>query len=132
MTEEQVEQWKVEREIAAKSGDQKLIDLAEEHRDQMMMHCIQRQADRIKKVSADNDEIKRDIADIKCRMTDIATSRAVLTEKYEAVTTSVLEMKNKVDAWQNQAKGAKWLWDILKVGVGAGGGAMILKALGAS
>ena len=72
MTEEDVQNWRVERDIAKESGKPELLQKAYDHRDDLLMHCMQRQADRVKRLVA-NDErtegeiniIKKDVCDIK-------------------------------------------------------------------
>lgn len=72
MTEEDVKNWKVERDIARQSGKPDLVQKAYDHRDDLMMHCIQRQADRVKlliendkRTDAEMRDMRKDVSDIK-------------------------------------------------------------------
>lgn len=118
MTAEQVAQWKHERDLARSISDpaersaaiQKVYDL----RDDMMMHCIQRQADRIKTGLANDETMKADIATIKDEMKPLKETDKEFRE-------------NKL-----KLKGAKMLWTALRYIVTAGGGALLMKLLTAS
>lgn len=61
MTEEQVINWKKERDIARRIADDtsrhEALQEVYDHRDDMMMHCIQRQADRVKMILKDHDDM---------------------------------------------------------------------------
>lgn len=65
MTEEDVKNWKIERDIARKSGKPELLQIAYDHRDDLMMHCIQRQADRVKTLVKNDERTEVEIAAIK-------------------------------------------------------------------
>lgn len=129
MTAEQVEQWNVERKIAEQSGDPKLVRLAEQHRDEMMMHCVQRQADRIKAVKADVDQIKTDVSEIKESIHNMDKKKDEFFKDYAKTKDDVATCKSEMKSWKDKAKGAKLLWDALKIIVGAGGGAALMQAL---
>lgn len=64
MTDEQIEQWKVEREIARAINDPEsrraALEKVYDHRDEMQMQCIAHQSRRQKEMMADIAEIKRD------------------------------------------------------------------------
>lgn len=59
MTEDQIEQWKKERDIARAISDDasRGVALQEvyDHRDDMMMECIAHQSDRVKMILKDHD-----------------------------------------------------------------------------
>lgn len=120
MTAKQIEDWKVERDIARDSGDPKLIQRAYDHRDDMMMECIQHQADRIKK-SLDNDD------KINAKLDKFEEQ----VKKDEERIVPLEKMKTEFNEMKLKAQGMKLLWDILKIVVGAGGGAFLMKMLGA-
>lgn len=65
MTDEQIEQWKVERDIARRSEKSDLIQAAYDHRDEMMMTCIAHQSSRQKTLIADVAALKEDVKPLK-------------------------------------------------------------------
>lgn len=115
MTAEQVAQWKHERDLARSISDpserssaiQKVYDL----RDDMMMHCIQRQADRIKTGLANDETMKADIATIKAEMKPLK------------------ETDREFREGKLKLKGAKMLWTALRYISTAVGGATLMKFL---
>lgn len=64
MTDDQIEQWKVEREIARAIADpdsrKAALEKVYDHRDEMQMQCIAHQSRRQKEMMDDIAEIKRD------------------------------------------------------------------------
>lgn len=120
MTAEQIAQWKVERDIARKSGDAALIQEAYDHRDNMMMECISHQAVRTK-LGLEND------AKIEAKLD--ALERQFVSE-IPPLQATAEDYRQKVLLAQGAKSGAKWLWDALKVLVGAGGATALIKALG--
>lgn len=101
MTEEDVKNWKIERDIARESGKPELLQKAYDHRDDLMMHCIQRQADRVKQLVANDAKTDVEVKDIKRDVSDIRTK----VTQHE----SVVKM---VKTSRSQAKG---FWLALKV-----------------
>lgn len=87
---------------AISSGDQRRIEAVKRTRERENMECTSHTSERLKRVESDVIEIKA----------------------------LVSKISRSLDATKNKAKGAKMLWDILKVVVGAGGGAFLLKAFG--
>lgn len=66
MTDEQIQQWKVERDIARgiKDPDERhaALEKVYDHRDEMQMTCIAHQSMRQKKLVADVEDLKAKIA----------------------------------------------------------------------
>jgi hypothetical protein len=105
MTEDQIDQWKEERDIARAISDdasrgvalQKVYD----HRDDMMMECIAHQSDRVKMILKDHDDM-------------VESHKIFCRERAERA-------------------GAKKLWDIIKyvlaMLLSGGGGAALMNAL---
>ena len=94
MTAEQIKQWKRERDIARAISDPKERDIAlgkvYDHRDDMMMECIQHQAERVKKSLENDKRLEGEINEIK-----LALAPCVESDK----------------EWRERklmAKGAKW------------------------
>ena len=87
---------------AIASGDQHRIDAVTRTRERENMECTAHTAERLKRVESDVIEIKAIVSKISLG----------------------------IDAAKNKVQGAKMLWDVLKVVVGAGGGAFILKICG--
>ena len=101
MTAEDVANWKIERDIARESGKPELLQKAYDHRDDLMMHCIQRQADKVKKLIANYEKTETEINIIK---TDIDETKVKVNEHEHIVTA--------VKHGRSQAKG---FWLALKV-----------------
>lgn len=111
MTDEQISQWKTERDIARAISDDKSRDIAMQkvydHRDEMMMTCIAHQSARTKGLVSDVSQLKRDMEPVK------ATDR------------EFREMKAKRSGFMLAVSVAKYV-------VAAGGGAVLLRLLGGS
>ena len=90
MTSAQIEQWKVERDIARQSGDPELIQRAYDHRDDMMMECIQHQADRVKQSLVNDERLEGEIKGL------------------QAALAPCVESDREYRAGKLMAKGAKW------------------------
>lgn len=69
MTDAQIKQWKVERDIARAIKDEeerkKALEKVYDHRDDLQMECIQHQADRIKTCLAKSTNIEAEITELK-------------------------------------------------------------------
>lgn len=111
MTDEQISQWKTERDIARAISDDRSRDIAMQkvydHRDEMMMTCIAHQSARTKGLVSDVAQLKRDMEPVK------ATDR------------EFREMKAKRSGFMLAVSAAKYV-------VAAGGGAVLLRLLGGS
>lgn len=83
MTEEDVKNWKIERDIARDSGKPELLQKAYDHRDDLLLHCVQRQADRVKKLIANDERTEKEIGTIK---TDIGEIKVKVNEHEHIVT----------------------------------------------
>jgi len=118
MTAEDVENWKQERDIARKSGNAELIHAAYDHRDDMMLRCIQRQADRIKQGLKNDEEIEKRLDDGSKRMTLI-----------EETVKPLQETAREYNEMKIEARGMRRMWGWLKIAASASGGALILKLL---
>jgi len=116
MTQSEIEQWKRERDMALRIEDPANREAAlrdvYNHRDDLMMTCIQHQADRIKTVLADSISMKADISKIKEEMKPLKESDKDYREA-------------KIEA-RGMARLITWA----KYAVAMGGGAAILKLLG--
>lgn len=110
MTDEQIEQWKRERDIARAIEDDKdrsvALQKVYDHRDEMQMRCICHQSRRQKEM----------VEDIKLLQTEMGTV------KHELIPLKALNQRTH--DWRERIKGGKALLRILKalgaVGVGAG------------
>ena len=85
MTKKQIEDWKRERDIAREISDPKEREIAlgkvYDHRDDMMMECIQHQADRVK-TSLENDKrLEGEINEIKTALAPCVESDKEWREK---------------------------------------------------
>lgn len=89
-------------DAAEASGDAKQIRAVRRTIDRENLECTAHTAERVKRVEADVLEIKSIVSKISLSL----------------------------DAAKNKVQGAKMLWDVLKVIVGAGGGAFLLKICG--
>ena len=85
MTAEQIEQWKRERDIARAISDPKERDIAlgkvYDHRDDMMMECIQHQAERVKKSLENDKRLEGEINEIKLALAPCGESDKEWREK---------------------------------------------------
>lgn len=111
MTAEQIQQWKVERDIARRAKNPELLQTAYDHRDDMMMECIQHQADRVKLGLQNDAEMASEIRDIKTELKPLkATEREYREDKLKA-------------------QGMIILWRILRYLAAGGMGAAVLQVL---
>ena len=108
MTDQQIEQWKREREIARAIEDPHSREVAlqqvYDHKDDMMMECIAHQSNRLKEVE----------------------------KKVNAIEIDLPQLRQTAREWHNvkiETRGAKILWKILKLVASAGGGMVIMKVL---
>lgn len=101
MTAEDVANWKIERDIARESGKPELLQKAYDHRDDLMMNCIQRQADRVKKLVANDERAEGEIASMK---TDIGDIKSKVSQHEHVV--------NAIKHGKSQAKG---FWLAIKI-----------------
>ena len=115
MTDEQIEQWKRERDIARAIEDDKDRSIAlqkvYDHRDEMQMRCICHQSRRQKEM----------IGDIKSLQTEMGTV------KHELI--PLKAMNRNARAWRERIKGGKLLITIVKALGAAGIGAGIAKGV---
>lgn len=117
MTDEQIEAWKVERDMARAIENEadraKALETAYDHRDEMMMTCISHQSGRVK---AQGEQIKNIMQHHNAMVQSHKTFQAMLAqEKCEK------EMYKKILAV------VKW---IAALGGGGGIGALITNLLG--
>lgn len=134
MTDQLRQTLELNYKLAKESGDRQRIDDAREAIDRASMECQAHTADRIKRIEADVIQIRTSVTDMHSKIADIATSRAKLTEQYNDTTIALRDMQNEIKSWKDQAKGAKKMWDFIRMAgtaiVGAGGGVFILKFFG--
>lgn len=116
MTEDQIRNWKRERDIARAIQDDdernRALTAVYDHKDDMMMECIQHQADRVKQGLINDQNIEKEIAKINKDLSPC------------------IESDRDYRKWKLRAEGASIFWKILKYIAAAGGGAAILKFLG--
>lgn len=118
MTEQQIKDWEVERDIARKSGDPELVQKAYDHKDEMLMRCIAHQSDRVK-------SIKTDIETVKGTVSSLKTVIGGVQEDLKPC----MESDKEFRAQKERLKGAKMALSILKWIVVAGGGATVMKLI---
>ena len=123
MTSEQIKAWRVERDIARESGSKELIQKAYDHRDDMMMECIQHQADRMKKGLANDERFEKQLSTMDNRLVKIEDELPPLKE-------TAKDYKEKILIAKGAQGGIQMLITVLKYLVAAGGGAALLKFLG--
>lgn len=115
MTEEQIRNWKVERDIARSIKDENerraALEKVYDHRDEMQMECIAHQSDRVKAIKANLEAMKVEISDVKKDLRP-----CVETDKEYRI------QKERI-------KGAKAMLMILKWIVVAGGGAFVMRLI---
>ena len=112
MTELLMKTLKKNYQLAKESGDPKRIEDAQEAIDDAQMECQAHTAERVKNLVKDVSEVKSDVKKIQQSVTKCVAAQTTLT------------------AWKERAKGAKMLYDIGKVLVGAGLGGALFKLLG--
>ena len=123
MTAKQIADWRVERDIARESGRKDLIDKAYDHRDDMMMECIQHQADRMKQGLANDAKFEQQLSKMDTRLIKIEDEMPSLQE-------TAKDYKEKILIAKGAQGGIKVFITILKYVAAAGGGAAILKMFG--
>lgn len=113
MTDQQIEDWKKERDIARAIVDPASREVALEkvydHRDEMQMRCICHQAQRQKEMAIAIAASKRDIDDLKSEIIPLKA------------------LNRRAGQWRERVKGAAFLWRLLAVLGAAGFGAVILR-----
>lgn len=128
MTDQLRQELEERLKTAEESGDQAQINAARHAIDHHSLECQAHTADRIKRIEADVIEIGRDVKDMK-------SSYEKLTEKFAKAATVAYETKEELQSYKDQAKGAhtgmRGLMEVLKWIVAAGGGAGLIKLLGA-
>lgn len=79
MTDDQIKNWKVERDIARGIHDPEerriALEKVYDHRDEMQMTCIAHQSVRVKSLQANMAEVKRDIMPLKKTCNEIETKK---------------------------------------------------------
>lgn len=126
---DQLRQELEERLAAAEaSGNQELINQARHAIDHHTLECQAHTADRIKRIEKDVIEIGQDVKQMK-------TSYEEMNKQFVEVAKVAYDTRNEYKADKAKAAGAysgmKGLWEVLKWVVAAGGGAGLLKLLGA-
>jgi len=122
MTAKQVADWKIERDIARSISDPderaKALEKVYDHKDDMMLECIQHQADRIKTGLANDSILDKEIKGVK---SDVATLKAELKP--------CVESDKDYRSWKLKIQGGILLCKFLKYASAAVGGGVILKLL---
>ena len=84
MTEDQIKQWKRERDIARKIEDpesrRKALEEVYDHRDEMQMTCIAHQANRIKQCLENNIETERNVSEMRTEIKSLRDEMKPLKE----------------------------------------------------
>lgn len=78
---------------ARESGDAKRIAEAAQAMDDALAECQAHTADRVKRIETRVEKMDTTLDAINSQLTNVATSRAVLTEKYDATTAALNEVK---------------------------------------
>ena len=107
--------------MAEASGDEAKIAAVKKTMEQEYRLCTSHTADRLKRVEATVNEIKKGLIP--------ADMFGNLQKGMENLTHTVRELKAEVESWKNKAKGAKLLWTILGYIAAAGGSGYIVKLL---
>lgn len=106
MTDQQIKQWKAERDIARSIKDpeerRNALEKVYDHRDEMQMECIAHQSGRVKDL-----------------VSDMITVKAVLKP--------IKEQYDEIEIKKIEARGAFKFFKFLKVVAALGGGAGIMK-----
>lgn len=113
MTAEDVANWKIERDIARESGQPELMQKAYDHRDDLMMHCIQRQADRVKKLIANDERTENEIGAMKTDICDIKSK----VSQHEHVVSAIKDGKSQAKGFWLAIKILAWASATLGSGV---------------
>ena len=117
-------------QLAKESGDPKRIEDAREAIDDAQMECQAHTAERVKGLVNDVSEIKTDVKSIQQSVSKCVASQTTLTEQYGIANLAISKLDKEFTAWKERAKGAKMIYDLAKVLVGAGLGGALLKILG--
>ena len=91
------------RKAALDSGDAGRIADAERAISDALLECQAHSGDRLKRVESRIEKMDTTLDKINLQMTDIATSRAVLTEKYDDTTKALRDVQVIVAAWKGEA-----------------------------
>lgn len=126
MTEEDVKNWKVERDIARQSGNPELLQIAYDHRDDLMMNCIQRQADRVKALIDHKRTVDTELKEVKNTVSAICTkldehSLVVEEVKKDKIKGQGIILALKILGWISAAGGSGAIGWILAVANKANG-----------
>ena len=105
MTDEMQEMLKDRLNKAREKKDPELICEALASMGTATMQCQVKSGDRIKRMEADLVAVRANTDAIQRGMTEIATSRAQLTEDYRQVSKGLSDVQLTLRDWQNQAKG---------------------------
>lgn len=117
-------------QLAKESGDPKRIEDAREAIDDAQMECQAHTAERVKGLVNDVGEIKSDVKAIQQSVTKCVAAQTTLTKQYGLANLAIGKLDKEFTAWKERAKGAKMLYDLAKILVGAGLGGALLKILG--
>lgn len=88
------------RKAALESGDMKRIADADHAISDALLECQAHTADRIKRIESRVEKIDTTLDAVNTQMTEIATSRALLTEKYDATVEAIGEVKSELSNWK--------------------------------
>lgn len=124
MTEERRLELEEKLNSAEASGDAAAIAAVKLTMEREYRECTSHTAGRLKRVEATVNEIKNGLIP--------AELFGELKDGLKGLSTTVQELKSEMEAWKNQAKGAKTLWLILGGLAAAGGGGIIMKLLTAT
>lgn len=117
MTDEQIEQWMVERDMARaienESDRNKALQTAYDHRDEMMMTCIAHQSKRVK------DQGKQ--------IEDIMQHHNAMVQSHKTFQSMLAQEKCEKETYKKILAAVKWL---AALGGGGGIGAAITSFLG--
>ena len=101
---------------AYESGDPKRIADAERAMSKALAECQSHTADRVKRIEARVEKMDATLDGINLQITEIATSRAVLTEKYDATVEALKDMQLGLAELKGSNKPqtqSKWLQSIM-------------------
>jgi len=105
MTEDQIAQWKRERDIARKIEDpesrKRALEEVYDHRDEMQMTCIAHQANRIKQCLANDIEMERNINDMRSEVKEVKKDMKPLQESDREFREAKIEARgmNRLIGW---------------------------------
>ena len=91
------------RKAALDSGDADRIADAERAISDALLECQAHSGDRLKRVESRIEKMDTTLDRINLQMTDIATSRAVLTERYGDTTKALKEVQMTIATWKGEA-----------------------------